>query len=126
MLDAVDTSAGIRLLGVGVTALADFVQDDLFGGAGGAEPADDVVTVPRPAVPVAEATPPSWRPGQDVHHDEHGPGWVWGSGLGRVSVRFEGPGTPPGPVRTFAVDDARLRPADPPDWSHGLGALPRT
>jgi len=29
LLAGVDTSAGIRLLGVGVTALADFVQDDL-------------------------------------------------------------------------------------------------
>jgi DNA polymerase-4 len=57
-----------------------------------------------------------WRPGQDVRHDEHGSGWVWGSGLGRVTVRFEGPLTPPGPVRTFAVGDPRLHPADPPDW----------
>ena len=118
LLDGVDTSAGIRLLGVGVTALADFVQDDLFGSsADPAPPAPAAAgTVHRPAAPVAEVTSPAWRPGQDVRHDEHGPGWVWGSGLGRVSVRFEGPATAPGPVRTFAVDDARLHPADPPDW----------
>jgi DNA polymerase IV len=110
----VDSSSGIRLIGVGVTALADFVQDDLFGsemhddaGLEIAEP--EVVRAPEPAVA-------GWRPGQDVRHDLHGAGWVWGSGLGRVSVRFEGPTTPPGPVRTFAVDDPALHSADPPDW----------
>jgi hypothetical protein len=41
-------------------------------------------------------------------HTEHGDGWVWGSGLGRVTVRFETAETPPGPVRTFAVDDPAL------------------
>ena len=59
----------------------------------------------------------SWMPGQDVHHTEHGPGWVWGAGLGRVTVRFEGPRTAPGPVRTFAADDPALHPGDPPEWA---------
>jgi DNA polymerase-4 len=49
-----------------------------------------------------------WPPGADVEHDDHGRGWVWGAGLGRVTVRFETAGTPPGPVRTFAVDDPAL------------------
>jgi len=57
-----------------------------------------------------------WWPGQDVRHDDLGSGWVWGRGLGRVTVRFEGPRTPPGPVRTLAADDPALHPADPPDW----------
>jgi len=48
-----------------------------------------------------------------VVHTEYGPGWVWGRGLGRVTVRFEGPGTPPGPVRTFAADDPLLSPGEP-------------
>ena len=30
-----------------------------------------------------------WLPGMDVVHDEHGQGWVWGSGRGVVTVRFE-------------------------------------
>jgi DNA polymerase-4 len=38
-----------------------------------------------------------------------GPGWVWGSGLGRVTVRFETAETGPGPVRTFGSDDPDLR-----------------
>jgi DNA polymerase-4 len=38
---------------------------------------------------------------------------VQGSGLGRVTVRFERPGSPPGRVRTFAQDDPLLRRSDP-------------
>ena len=49
-----------------------------------------------------------------MSHREHGAGWVWGSGRGLVTVRFEGPTTTPGPVRTFGVDDPDLQPADPP------------
>jgi len=41
---------------------------------------------------------------------------VWGAGLRRVTVRFEGPRTGPGPVRTFPDDDPDLAPADPPVW----------
>jgi DNA polymerase IV len=115
LLAEVDTTAGIRLLGVAATALAAFVQDDLFGTAD--EPVADAGEV-LADLPVVEPAPGDWRPGQDVRHDVHGPGWVWGSGLGRVSVRFEGPATPPGPVRTFAVTDPALHPADPPDWRH--------
>lgn len=52
-----------------------------------------------------------WLPGQDVRHAEHGPGWVQGSGVGRVTVRFEVPGSPPGRIRTFPVDDPDLTPS---------------
>jgi len=58
----------------------------------------------------------TWATGADVHHEGHGAGWVWGSGAGIVTVRFEGPLTAPGRVRTFRVDDPALVPADPPDW----------
>jgi DNA polymerase-4 len=54
-----------------------------------------------------------WLPGQDVRHAEHGPGWVQGSGVGRVTVRFETPGSPPGRVRTFPVDDPDLTASEP-------------
>jgi len=52
-------------------------------------------------------------PGLDVEHDEHGPGWVWGSGLGRVTVRFETRHTAPGPVSTFSTEDPALRLVQP-------------
>lgn len=50
----------------------------------------------------------TWLPGVDVIHDEFGQGWVWGAGLGRVTVRFETAVTGPGPVRTFRADDPAL------------------
>ena len=98
----IDTSAGIRLLGVGVSGLADWVQEDLF------TPADPS---PTPAAAVLDEQvhiPRHWVPGMDVVHADHGPGWVWGSGLGRVTVRFETADTGPGPVHTFADDDPDL------------------
>jgi DNA polymerase IV len=98
----IDTSAGIRLLGVGVSGLADWVQEDLFSSADpsptpAAAELDEQVHIPR-----------HWVPGMDVVHADHGPGWVWGSGLGRVTVRFETADTGPGPVHTFADDDPDL------------------
>ena len=142
LLGDVPVDGGVRLLGVGVSGLSDFVQDDLFTGTPGipepvwddrGRPGDvcgDVCgDVPgrepgKGNVPAgAESSAPdpgpqrSWAPGADVTHAEHGPGWVWGSGLGRVTVRFEGPGTSPGKVRTLRTDDPDLAPADPPDWA---------
>ncbi|HJU98603.1 MAG TPA: DNA polymerase IV, partial [Jiangellaceae bacterium] len=102
----VDTSAGVRLLGVGVSGLADWVQQDLFTSAQQEAPSE----APEPADEEARA-PRRWVPGMDVAHAVHGPGWVWGSGRGRVTVRFETAETPPGPVRTFADDDTDLSPA---------------
>ena len=59
--------------------------------------------------------PAGWIPGSDVVHERYGAGWVWGSGLGRVTVRFETAESGPGPVHTFGTDDAQLRPAVPAD-----------
>ncbi len=111
LLDAVDLRGGLRLIGVGVSGLADWVQDDLFDDP---DETTDVATAPEttPQEPAAPA-PTEYRPGMDVHHAQHGDGWVWGSGLGRVTVRFETRHTPPGPVRTFATDDPALAPAHP-------------
>ena len=52
----------------------------------------------------------TWAPGMDVVHDEMGRGWVWGSGRGVVTVRFETAETEPGPVRSYAADDPALHP----------------
>ncbi|MEV7526495.1 DNA polymerase IV [Streptomyces sp. NPDC091371] len=140
LLEGVDTTGGVRLLGVGVTGLADYTQEDLFaqasasalaaeedgaevGGAGPEEGAE--ASEARPAEPVmdpwsqapgAEPEPAEerrWMAGGDVLHSVYGPGWVQGSGVGRVTVRFEQPGSPPGRVRTFRVDDPELEPSDP-------------
>ncbi|MGV9314794.1 DNA polymerase IV [Streptomyces sp. NPDC003691] len=136
LLDGVDTTGGVRLLGVGVSGLADWTQEDLFAQAaglpaawapgpeatagGGTGPAAGAAGGPGAAPPSGPAAdgPPGpavrqWSPGQDVRHEEYGPGWVQGSGLGRVTVRFEVPGGEVGRVRTFRVDDPLLSPADP-------------
>ncbi|MCX4777002.1 DNA polymerase IV [Streptomyces sp. NBC_01264] len=204
LLEAVDTTGGVRLLGVGVTGLADYTQEDLFAfadamaaragvgeGAGpGPDPGADSDVDPdveravgggpeaevrgqaleggagRGAVvgPGAAGQGPGeaagrergagsaegeavgqglgqgpgdgqgaesgrgggvgvegvegvperrWAAGGDVRHAVYGPGWVQGSGVGRVTVRFEEPGSPPGRVRTFLVDDPELEASDP-------------
>lgn len=105
LLADLDTTGGVRLLGVGVSGLADWVQEDLFGETG----EDDEVEVVLPEPPRR-----AWPPGADVVHDEMGPGWVWGSGSGVVTVRFETADTPPGPVRSFRADDPALHRFEPP------------
>lgn len=113
-------TGGIRLLGVGVSGLSDFVQQDLFTESVPVDEDMEAIDGAAAPSPGEEAGPATrlriWHPGQDVRHDKYGPGWVWGSGLNRVTVRFEGPGTPPGPVRTFFSDDGALHPSEPPDW----------
>jgi DNA polymerase-4 len=133
--------SGVRLLGVGVSGLADWAQVDLFAEEwdeglededGEEEPgsiATPVATVegeraPRQFGPLppgtasaaaAAAAQRRWLPGQDVTHDEHGAGWVQGSGLGRVTVRFETPGSEPGRIRTLGSGDPELRAVDSGD-----------
>ncbi|MFF4316592.1 DNA polymerase IV [Streptomyces sp. 900105755] len=118
LLDSVDTTGGVRLLGVGVTGLADYTQEDLFAqAAAGAEGAAGSSAEEDVAEPVTEqeaVTERRWPAGHDVRHAQYGHGWVQGSGLGRVTVRFETPGAAgPGRVRTFRVDDPELEPAEP-------------
>lgn len=112
LLAATDLSGGLRLIGVGVSGLADWVQEDLFATADDDDPSAEtgLDALAPDQGPAPGADEPPWSPGQDVHHDDHGDGWVWGAGLGRVTVRFETRLTGPGPVRTFASDDARLSP----------------
>jgi DNA polymerase-4 len=143
LIGAIDTTGGVRLLGVGVSGLADFTQEDLFaqaamaGTAGADPPAGGAADRPpeaagagragvtgpdgdggparQPAAPGEVIGRPErrWTPGHDVRHARLGPGWVQGSGLGRVTVRFEQPWSSVGPVRTFSVDDPALEPSDP-------------
>ncbi|MEV4940853.1 DNA polymerase IV [Streptomyces zaomyceticus] len=128
LLEAVDTTGGVRLLGVGVSGLADYTQEDLFAQAtrAEAEAAGDAAEAvagaagdaPVPAAVAAaepEAEQPAerrWTPGHDVRHAVYGAGWVQGSGVGRVTVRFEEPGSKPGRVRTFSMDDPDLVPGE--------------
>ncbi|WP_327237623.1 DNA polymerase IV [Streptomyces sp. NBC_01317] len=163
LLESVDTTGGVRLLGVGVSGLADYTQEDLFaqaaadrlaadraveaaaqvavppvapeeGSEKGPEKAGEERAGPSRALGAAEghAAPTGGVPaaqeasetadlpaerrfpaGHDVHHAVFGAGWVQGSGLRRVTVRFEEPWSAPGRVRTFWVDDPELELSDP-------------
>ncbi|MBS2545841.1 DNA polymerase IV [Catenulispora sp. NL8] len=189
---ATQLTPGVRLLGVGLTGLAEWAQLDLFSteedddtldfwdrdAETGPGDSDEDFDMPRgvvegpvapaaPAAPTAPAAPdpdpqptqdpapqpdpadittpvptvegersprqfgplpPGTRgavetaqgerrflPGQDVAHDEFGGGWVQGSGLGRVTVRFERPWTGSGRIKTLRSDDPALRLADAAD-----------
>ncbi|MFJ7423771.1 DNA polymerase IV [Streptomyces uncialis] len=158
LLESVDTTGGVRLLGVGVSGLADYTQEDLFAQAAGARAAAETAersgraeradedeargagpdgslihkarekgaggpvgaaageglgaeqgSGESPVAPVERR----WSAGHDVRHAVYGPGWVQGSGVGRVTVRFETPQSAPGRVRTFAVDDRDLELSEP-------------
>ncbi|MET7526765.1 DNA polymerase IV [Streptomyces sp. NPDC005248] len=148
LLEAVDTTGGVRLLGVGVTGLADYTQEDLFAQAAGERAAPDAPGAEdrgpgghgeESAAGAPEQETPEqlaarrWPAGHDVRHDTYGHGWVQGSGVGRVTVRFEEPESPPGRVRTFRIDDPELCPADPlplvrdpVDYSSWPASLPKS
>ena len=113
LLADLDTSGGVRLLGVGVSGLADWIQDDLFGDQREATSGEES---PDPEEPPPVELPRRggvWPPGMDVVHTEMGRGWVWGSGRDVVTVRFETAETGPGPVRSYAITDPALTPWRP-------------
>ncbi|MFE0023843.1 DNA polymerase IV [Amycolatopsis sp. NPDC059021] len=107
---------GVRLAGVAFSGLSVPHQDALFT-LTLSTPDTPAPTSPAapvtPLVPAAPDVPSTWRPGDDVAHDEHGTGWVQGAGQGRVTVRFETRTSGPGAARTFAQSDPALRRADP-------------
>jgi len=118
LLAELDTSGGVRLLGVGVSGLADWIQEDLFAVdedtdavPDGADGTNDLTAAALSAIERRRG----WTPGMDVEHVAHGRGWVWGSGRGVVTVRFETAETGPGRVLSFAVDDEALSPYRPPE-----------
>ncbi|MEU7430311.1 DNA polymerase IV [Streptomyces sioyaensis] len=119
LLETVDTTGGVRLLGVGISGLADFTQEDLFAQVATEREAAETARAAEadgggaPGQEAEEELPRRWHPGLDVVHDEYGAGWVQGSGVGRVTIRFETPWSAPGRVRTFAVEDPALRPGEP-------------
>jgi len=113
LLADVDTSGGVRLLGVGVSGLADWIQDDLFADQDTDDEVDEVDALTESALALV-ARRRGWAPGMDVRHDVHGRGWVWGAGRGVVTVRFETAETPPGRVLSLAADDPALHPLPEP------------
>ncbi|MDR2974228.1 MAG: DNA polymerase IV [Propionibacteriaceae bacterium] len=113
---------GVRLLGVGVSGFTTEAQEALFE-VSAVRSDESRVEIPQATVRHPQG---GYRPGDDVTHDEYGPGWVWGVGLDLVTVRFETAQTGPGPIRTFAKTDPLLRPTPvlvPDDRDSGPGWL---
>ncbi|MQA05098.1 MAG: DNA polymerase IV [Streptosporangiales bacterium] len=98
LLGDVDTSYGLRLLGVGVAGLVMGAQPELWV---------DGVDLPHPAT---EAEPVRLHVGHEVVHTTYGPGWLVQVADDRLVVRFETRTTEPGPTRSFRRDDPDLTP----------------
>lgn len=125
LLQALDVREGVRLLGVGVANFTLAAQEELFDVAGADAGSDeqahttDVTATDGSGFEISPGLVRGHRrgeygPGSEVLHPEFGRGWVWGSGLGRVTVRFETRLTGVGPVRTFRTDDPLLTRPDGP------------
>ncbi|WP_392507891.1 DNA polymerase IV [Naumannella halotolerans] len=106
LLAALDLGGGVRLLGVGVSGFAGSAQEELFELAD-ASAVDETDTQTTSWEETPRRRVPTLQPGADVRHTHYGQGWVWGTGLGRVTVRFETVDTV-GPIKTFAIDDPEL------------------
>jgi DNA polymerase-4 len=103
---AAQVAQGVRLVGVGVSGFTEAAQEALFEVASSSPDELQVDTV----APTVRHSHPGYQTGEDVTHDTWGPGWVWGSGHGWVTVRFEtAASTRPGPVKAFRVADEQLR-----------------
>jgi DNA polymerase-4 len=103
---AAQVAQGVRLVGVGVSGFTEAAQEALFEVAS-SSPDELQVDVVAPTV---RHSRPGYQTGEDVTHDVWGPGWVWGSGHGWVTVRFETAlSQRPGPVRAFRLEDPSLR-----------------
>jgi DNA polymerase-4 len=97
---------GVRLIGVGVSGFTAAAQEALFEVASSSPDELQIDTV----APTVRHASIGYQPGEDVTHDMWGAGWVWGSGHGWVTVRFETAlSEKPGPVRAFRLDDPALR-----------------
>jgi DNA polymerase-4 len=97
---------GVRLIGVGVSGFTAAAQEALFEVASSSPDELQIDTV----APTVRHASVGYQPGEDVTHDTWGAGWVWGSGHGWVTVRFETAlSEKPGPVRAFRLDDPALR-----------------
>ncbi len=106
LLPDLDWGAGIRLVGVGTANFVRSAQEELF--SYGEQTLPQPQHTPETVRAAGSRYQRRWLPGADVTHNEFGPGWVWGSGKGWVTIRFETEHSGVGPVRSFAVDDPAL------------------
>ncbi len=114
---AAPTGEPLRLLGVGFSGLTDHdqltLEFDEPAGADSPDPEDDA-TATGPGLP-APLEAAAAAPGIDVHVPGLGDGWVVAVKETELTVRFEGPQTPPGTDHRLQLGrDEILRIAPPP------------
>ena len=95
--------------------LAGGVEGGMPAGSGSRSPEDEEPDDADEELLPTPLTLHSVAVGLDVSHPDHGAGWVMRSEDGVVIVRFEGPGTPPGPERTFDIRRELLMRVSPPE-----------
>jgi len=106
LVQQIDTSMGVRLLGVSMSHLGDAWQPQLpmFG---------DGLPSPQQTAegdPQYVAIRGAYTPGVDVQHDRYGRGWVVSSDADNTCVAFETRRSGPGPRRTLNTNDPLLYP----------------
>ncbi|MFT8396319.1 DNA polymerase IV [Propionibacterium sp.] len=141
LVTGINLREGIRLVGVGVANFVQAAQEELFV-AEEPQDAEAGVREVRNEAPVPRHQILGYPAGIDVHHEQWGRGWVWGSGHGVVTVRFESRDSGVGPVRSLPMDDEQLSraeilpmtwaskdmrdaPAKGPGWRRRSGGIPR-
>lgn len=112
LLAGLDLREGVRLLGVGLSNFTAAAQEELFVLDDEQAPITEEVEHEAPMARVLRRYGEEWIPGQEVEHEQFGRGWVWGSRLGVVTVRFETRYSGVGPVKSLKVDDPGLHRAD--------------
>ena len=121
---AVPDGRPIRLLGVGFSSLTDY--DQLTLGIDGPLPAPDdvpaLVQEPGEAALPAPLQEAAAHPGIDVEVAGLGAGWVVAADGPRLTVRIEGPDTPPGRDHTVLLGREGVQQIGPPPV---MAVLPR-
>ena len=77
LLEDLDTSGGVRLLGVGVSGLADWVQEELFGPEDDTDADADATTTTNPTRPPSRSGPGPPYHRLPTRPAGTGPGWTW-------------------------------------------------
>lgn len=104
LLEEVDLSPGVRLLGVGVSGLGEVVQGVLP-----LYPVLEIEQEEESQEPSTHLAPDDLQQGVEVVHEVYGTGWVERVYDRWVDVRFETAESGPGPVKSFDRSMARFR-----------------
>lgn len=104
LLDDIDVTPGLRLLGIGVSNFTIAAQEELFWIE--EDELDETTSVFEHRVRRFETD--GWRIGTEIEHEDFGRGWILATSRKSIGVRFETRYTRPGRVRTIQKDDEKM------------------